>query len=225
MTKLQFRAFATPNRAVRQAQVLSPKQVARLVSCAKRGMNAERDVVGVYLSFYCGLRAAEIAGIRWIENILDAEGEVRDYIQITGDIGKNSVARTLHIPPEMVKALKALRKAEPTMDYVFHPIKGRYRLRPADKIGASAVAQWFRRFYAAYGFEGCSSHSGRRSYITQSLRDAPLNGCSIRDVQLMAGHRSMQTTAGYAEPSESQVQMIDNLYSTPAARPRLKVAA
>lgn len=214
----KFRAYATPNRATKQAKVLDEGQFDRLVKAAKRTAHAERDLVAIYLSFFCGLRASEIAGLRWDENILDADGKVTSYITITGDVGKNSVARTLPIgDTPLVKALKALRKREPTMEFVFHPIKDDYRRDPRARLSASAVSQWFRRFYALHNFHGCSSHSGRRSFITQTARHAPLNGCSMVDVQLLAGHRSMETTALYIEPSPNQSALVGGLYGRRAA--------
>ena len=49
------------------------------------------------------------------------------------------------------------------------------------------------------GFEGCSSHSGRRTFITNAARRISTVGGSLRDVQVLAGHSALSTTQRYIE--------------------------
>ena len=59
-----------------------------------------------------------------------------------------------------------------------------------------SIVHWFAKAYRAIGLQGCSSHSGRRTFITRAARLVHHAGASLRDVQLMAGHRSIQTAHG-----------------------------
>jgi integrase len=68
-----------------------------------------------------------------------------------------------------------------------------------------SIVIWFSRMYSELGFDGCSSHSGRRTFITRAARLVHKAGGSLRDVQLLAGHRSIQTTQRYID-GDSDVQ-------------------
>ena len=64
---------------------------------------------------------------------------------------------------------------------------------------ACNVAHWFRKVYKALGLEGCSSHSGRRTFITNAARKVSSVEGSLRDVQLLAGHKSLNMKQRYVE--------------------------
>ena len=62
-----------------------------------------------------------------------------------------------------------------------------------------SIVCWFGKAFRAIGLEGCSSHSGRRTFITRAARLVHKTGGSLRDVQPLAGHRSIQTTQRYID--------------------------
>jgi integrase len=62
-----------------------------------------------------------------------------------------------------------------------------------------SIVVWFNRAFRNIGLNGCSSHSGRRTFITRAARLVHKAGGSLRDVQLLAGHRSIQTTQRYID--------------------------
>src|SRR5689334_19395130 len=79
---------------------------------------------------------------------------------------------------------------------------------PSERGGAMrpiSIVIWFHRAFKALRLEGCSSHSGRRTFITRAARLVHKAGGSLRDVQLLAGHRSIQTTQRYID-GDSDVQ-------------------
>jgi integrase len=76
-------------------------------------------------------------------------------------------------------------------------------------MDALSIVVWFNRAYKAVGLEGCSSHSGRRTFITRAARLVYEAGGSLRDVQLLAGHRSIQTTQRYIDgDTEAQRRLV-----------------
>ena len=76
-------------------------------------------------------------------------------------------------------------------------------------LSAGAVAVWFHCLYTGLGMIGCSSHSGRRSFVTRAARRISEVGGSLRDVQMLAGHASLSTTARYIEhDSDAQRKVV-----------------
>ena len=74
---------------------------------------------------------------------------------------------------------------------------------------AKTIVNWFKTTYLALGLVGCSSHSGRRTFVTNAARSIHKAGGSLRDVQELAGHRSIKTTQGYIEGnSDAQRRVI-----------------
>lgn len=72
-----------------------------------------------------------------------------------------------------------------------------------------SVVNWFRKTYANIGLRGCSSHSGRRTFITRAARALSETGGSLRDMQELARHRALTTTERYIQGNrDAQRQLI-----------------
>jgi len=79
-------------------------------------------------------------------------------------------------------------------------------------VAPQMIVNLFRGWYSEIGLSGCSSHSGRRTFITTAARKIGLVGGSIHDVQKLAGHQSLQTTERYIDTStEAQTKVVNQL--------------
>ena len=126
----------------------------------------------ILLSFKAGLRACEIAGLDW-SMVLRPDGCLDRHISVARQIAKNGSARRVPLHPELKSGLVRLHHAagRPRSGAVIQSERGA-RLRP------TSVVNWFRATYAELGFGGCSSHSGRRTFITRSARLLARTGTS-----------------------------------------------
>ena len=147
----------------------------------------------VLLSHKAGLRAGEIAKLTW-PMVLDSDGRVGDTIQLHDIAAKKRSGRVIPMHPLLRAAIVRLR--ESSGDGSIHIIRSE---RGSHAMRASSVVNHFARLYRELGLEGCSSHSGRRTFITRAARAVFKCGGSLRDVQQLAGHSSIDQTQAYIE--------------------------
>ena len=156
----------------------------------------ERDRVLVLLSFKAGLRAKEIAGLRW-SMVTDSTGQLADHFALPDRVSKGrNGGRVIPMHGDLREALAMLMLAEPDKVRPNRPVIYSER---GNGYSANAVAVWFHNRFRELGIQGASSHSGRRSFITAAARKIVEAGGSLRDVQELAGHASLATTQRYIE--------------------------
>jgi integrase/recombinase XerC len=180
----------------KQAKILSDKQVRAVGTELDTRRYPLRDRVMFLLSIKAGLRAKEVASVTW-GMVTDAEGEIGDVIALENRASKGrGGGRHIPIHPDLKTALMALHRDRGEKARSDMPVVHSERDRG---LSPAAVVVWFHRLYADLGMVGCSSHSGRRSFITRAARKISEVGGSLRDVQALAGHASLGTTARYIE--------------------------
>ncbi|RDV07381.1 site-specific integrase [Sphingorhabdus pulchriflava] len=173
------------------ARVLEEEDVRRVLAHIATSRYPLRNRVIVLLSFKAGLRACEISGLTW-PMVLRTDCSVDDQMRIARHIAKYGSARTIPMHPDLRKALSVHHRllGRPRTGYVIcSERKGRMTPR--------SIVNWFSDVYATLALPGCSSHSGRRTFITRSARAIVKVGGSLRDVQELAGHRALTTTERY----------------------------
>src|SRR5271156_6137547 len=174
----------------RQARIIAPVQLDALLQHVRGRKDALRCRVIILLSLRAGLRAGEIAKLEW-SMISDPNGKITHTIELEDRVAKKGSGRRIPIHPDLRAALVALQRRTPD------PNGAIVKSRRGGHMCPNSIVCWFKNLYNDLGFNGCSSHSGRRTFITETARRVHEAGGSLRDVQLLAGHRSLLTTPGY----------------------------
>jgi integrase/recombinase XerD len=128
-----------------------------------------------------------------------------EYIHLTNDASKGMSGRIIPINRQLRATIIELFDAG-DIDPNAHVI----RTERSAHTSAQAIVNLLQRWYRDLGLVGCSSHSGRRTFITNAARKISTVGGSLRDVQHLAGHSSLQTTQRYIEgDSEARKRVVD----------------
>ena len=136
--------------------------------------------------------------------VLDAEGDIASRIKLHDAAAKKRSGRTIPLHRDLMLALQRLQKQAGERGPVI-------RSERSSALRPGSVVNWFARLYRELGFKGCSSHSGRRTFITNAARLVFKAGGSLRDVQQLAGHRSIEHTQAYIEGDTRAKRRLVNL--------------
>jgi integrase len=181
--------------AGKQAKVLSRQQVLAALRQVRGNRYPQRDRVMILLSVKAGLRAGEIAKLTW-SMLLAPDGRIADHIALHDSAAKKRSGRSIPLHPRLRRELQRLRRLTGAKGAVIRSEReGTRGMRPG------SVVNWFRQLYREIGLTGCSSHSGRRTFITNAARLVFKAGGSLRDVQQLAGHQSIEQTQAYIDAS------------------------
>ena len=165
-----------------------------------------RDRVLCLLSIKAGLRAKAMASLTWAM-VTAAAGQVVEVMHVPNRARKGKTGgRTMPLHPDLQAAPMALPTAREARATPERPILFSER---GGGLSPATVRLWFHRLSTSRKMDGCSSHSGRRTFMTRAARTVSPVGGSLRDVQKRAGQTSLAMTQRDIEgDTEAKRQLV-----------------
>lgn len=190
----------------KQAKILSKPQCDLVLAYLSTTRHAVRNRVIFLLSLRAGLRAKEIASLSW-GMIIGPDCALASELQLEDRASKGNSGRSIPLSKDLRAALDELRSE------LQHALPGQRVVSTERNASTSAqvIVNLLRSWYCKLGLVGCSSHSGRRTFITNAARRISTVGGSLRDVQSLAGHSSLSTTQRYIDVSADAKRRVVEL--------------
>ena len=187
-----------------QAKTLTKDELSRVLDYIHTRRFAQRNRAMMLLTHLAGLRIGEVACLRW-SDVINQDGTVKEEIRLLPDMTKGRHARTVFVNIKLRKELQVYAAQAKCIDRSYPFFASQKSIKTG--FSANSLAQTFALIYEGAGLEGASSHSGRRTFLTNLAN----KGTAIHLLKTLAGHRSIQTTATYLYSSPSQLRAVVEL--------------
>ena len=183
-----------------QARALGAAEMEQILEHVNAGRHAHRNRCFILLTHLAGMRVGEVASLRWVD-VLKADGHIKEEIRLLPEMTKGKHARTVFISTRLREELQRYadiyRRSAPLECPLF------YSQKDARKgFTANSLTQTVAKLYRGAGLGGATSHSERRSFLTNLAN----KGTAIHLLRTLAGHRSISTTATYLYSSPTQLK-------------------
>ncbi len=162
------------------------------------GLQTDRDRALFGVCLYTAARIAEACTLR-IADTYTPEGEVRSDIIFRKANTKGKLATRCIPVIEDLRVLLVRYHPTPRQPYLF---PGKSYNTHLGHITSDAAGLILRQAFKRVGIEGASSHSFRRTALTQ-MSNA---GIPLRIVQEVSGHRNLEQLQRYLEVQPEQVR-------------------
>lgn len=175
-----------------KTQAFTDEEVRRILSIPNKStlVGALHYAVLVVL-FYLGVRKGELIKMKWKD--IKEEG-IHTVIVIHGKGSKDRIIPLSPIIKEAINNYKSITEVTDPDDYIFKPTRNNYSKITNKSLDPTTINYIISFYvYKAGITKQVSPHSCRASAISNLLD----NKVSIRDVAVLVGHSSIQTTSIY----------------------------
>jgi integrase/recombinase XerD len=173
-----------------QAKILSSDEISRLFTV---GLKTARDRCLFGVCLYTGTRIAEACSLH-TKDVYAIDGSVRPRVTIRKGTTKGKIeTRSVPVNPDLRTLLEDYSSSKV---YLFPGRHGLGHIHPdsADKI--------LRAAFIELGIEGASTHSFRRTCLTQMHRE----GVPLKVIQKISGHKTLSALQKYLEVLDEDLE-------------------
>ena len=192
-----------------QAKVLSEKEIKKVVKLIESKRHSSRNRCMFLATHMSGARIGEIASLR-ICDVLASDGTIKTEVYLSAEQTKGSKGRTLYLSEKLRNEIELFLKTRFKLrDLLAVTLTDTTRAlftnqkNPNRGFSASTACQMFHYWYKEAKIEGASSHSGRRSFITNLAN----KGVHVRILQELAGHSSISVTQKYIDVNYDKLRI------------------
>ena len=171
--------------------MLSDKERNKLFKVCELTSYPSRNRLIVAFWFFAGLRAIEIANLK-ISDVFGADDTVNDTIVLSAEQTKGNKSNVLHIGKKLQREIRCFVTQYP---HITRSRENRLLRTQRGVFSSQSIQNLFRQLYQLANIPNASSHSGRRTFITNLSE----KGISTRVIQELARHTSMVTTQCYID--------------------------
>lgn len=176
----------------KQAKTLTQQEIRKVLDYIATRKHSSRNRALLMTTFLSGMRCGEVASLQY-KDVVDADGKIRSEIRLSAEQTKGNEARVVFINDKLRKELEQYIR-------VYKPANRNCKFfysqkRDSDGFTANTLTQWFFWLYRNAGIHGASSHSGRRTFITNLAS----KGVGVRVLMSLAGHKNISTTQCYID--------------------------
>jgi integrase/recombinase XerD len=178
-----------------QAKTFKVEELEQVLNYVKLSKHAQRNRAILLLTHWAGLRVGEVAALRMCD-VLDANLRVKSEIRLSAEQTKGAIARTVFVNEKLRVELQGYADTLKTRDplWAFFPTQK----FPRRGFTANTLTQHMNAIYRQCQIEGATSHSGRRSFITNLAS----KGIGVRVLMSLAGHKNISTTQAYIDVND-----------------------
>lgn len=185
-----------------QAKILTQQEIQLLFN---EGLQSDRDRVLFGVCLYTACRIAEACSLKVIDVFTPANAVRAELVIRKGNSKGKLGTRTIPIIQELRLLLETYER--PEHPYLFPSRHLNHRWKHTNPEAAS---HRFQEACALVGITGASTHSLRRSALTQ-MSNA---GIPLRIIQEISGHRNLEQLQKYLEVRPDQVRGAISALST-----------